>query len=81
MRIGGCLEGLRSASASSSAASAARHSETQFHSHESIWRHNDSARIKRLIHYVTCAHDRWPLEHSHLWSTTLSAVARGRRAQ
>ena len=50
-------------------------------SHESIWRHNNSARIKHSYHDVICAQRRWPLEHSHLWSTTLSVVARGRRAQ
>ena len=53
----------------------------QFHSHQSKWRYNDSAGIKHSYHDVICARRRWPLALTHLWSTTLSAVARGRRAQ
>ena len=78
------MEGVWSVCAAclgSQTSAARRHSQAQFHSHESIWRHNDSARIKHSYHDVICAQRRWPLEHSHLWSTTLSVVARGRRAQ
>ena len=39
------------------------------HSHESIWRHNNSARIKHSYHDVICARRRWPLALTHLWST------------
>ena len=82
MRNDGSLEGLCLFASGPSQTSAARpHSHAQFHSHESIWRHNDSAGIKHSYHDVICARRRWPLALTHLWSTTLSAVARGRRAQ
>ena len=43
-------------------------SQTQFHSHQSIWRYKNSARIKHSYHDVICAQRRcrW---HTCCWST------------
>ena len=56
-------------------------SQTQFHSHQSIWRYKNSARIKHSYHAVICAHDRWPLALTLLLLNTPLSVVVSRRAQ
>ena len=53
----------------------------QFHSHQSIWRYKNSARIKHSYHAVICAHDRWPLALTLLLLNTPLSVVVSRRAQ
>ena len=53
MRNRGCSEGCAPAAAGRRALTA-RRSLTQFHSHQSTWRHNDSAGIKDTYRYVIC---------------------------
>ena len=80
MRNGGCLEGLLSCRKAFELCGDWQ-LRAQFHSHQSIWRYKNSARIKHSYHAVICAHDRWPLALTLLLLNTPLSVVVSRRAQ